>query len=112
VNPAAAFSIHLAALPPDVRKGSAFPDKSWKKSKIRRLHLRFYDKSGIASSIKSKIGKAEPFRTSGGKAAGTRTAITLIIYQSDGCLQFEDTTHEQSRIHDLERQVNHFLDNL
>jgi len=53
-------SLQKSALPPSVRKGCAFPSAFYFGSGYAR---------GVASSPRMRIGKAEPFRTEGGKAA-------------------------------------------
>jgi hypothetical protein len=61
----------FAAPPTDVRKGFAFPKTP---SLVRRLRLRL--KSGRHSLLlfnKEHDGKAEPFRTSGGRAANIKS---------------------------------------
>jgi hypothetical protein len=54
-----------AALPPDVRKGFAFPLVTKKDERLRleRKRGRSHELGGAVA------GRAEPFRTSGGKAA-------------------------------------------
>jgi|SRR5947207_13989399 len=52
----------IAALPPSVRNGSAFPERFFNPTRLRLV-------GGIASREFSKDGKAEPSRTEGGKAA-------------------------------------------
>jgi len=71
----------FAALPPDVRKGSAFPQHacSYRCGSAARcvgkgyafpIHIRFYCcGSDMRQRKKSDAGKPEAFRTSGGTAA-------------------------------------------
>jgi hypothetical protein len=57
-----------APLPPDVRKGFAFPTEE--SNMISEATPRACEIGGVASENKwSDAGKAEPFRTSSGKAA-------------------------------------------
>ena len=55
-----------AALPPDVRKGFAFPYDSFQR---QRGYASRYEAKPLNSTLIA--GRAEPFRTSGGKAALT-----------------------------------------
>jgi hypothetical protein len=52
-------------LPPDVRKGFAFPICPFFKS----FAVEVFTSNREASSFEGLCGKAEPYRTSGGKAA-------------------------------------------
>ncbi|MDX6306119.1 MAG: hypothetical protein QOI77_3088 [Blastocatellia bacterium] len=56
-------------MPPDVRKASGFP---------LPLYQTFQQRQGLALPLKGKrtvVGKAEPYRTSGGEAAFTTNYI-------------------------------------
>jgi hypothetical protein len=57
----------IAALPPDVRKASGFPVRAFFVSGGYASGLR--EAEPRAKSLKSAAGKAEPNRTSGGRAA-------------------------------------------
>src|SRR5438105_7830766 len=64
----------FAALPPDVRKGCAFPTTLSQAFWRLRLRIR-----GVASEDDSALfGRAEPFRTSDGRAASRQRIQNLI----------------------------------
>ena len=58
---------HKAALPPDVRKASGFPAQAGSLPPLARLEGCAFQPRGLVRV--EVFGKAEPFRTSGGRAA-------------------------------------------
>jgi hypothetical protein len=93
-------SSRFAASPRDVRKAYGFPAE---RHLPLRLRLRYPGRSNDKKQL-SLIGKAEPFRVSGGRAAAQELLDWLVVEKAKaptspkvGALPFSLSSHKENR---------------